>query len=73
VAIYRLLQGKALGPEDIEQLSAAYEAALKTLDLPSRADPVTEKVAKRIFEVWQTGVRDPAEICAIAIKELGIP
>ena len=73
MAIYRLLQGKALDPEDIKRVSAAYESALKVLQLLNREDPVTETVAKRIFEVWQTGVHDPAKICAIALKQLGIP
>jgi hypothetical protein len=73
VALYRLMQGQAFSPEDVERLSAAYEAALKLLDLPNRADPVTEIVAKRIIEAAQRGLIDPAKICAAAIKDLGIP
>ncbi len=71
MAIYRLLQAQAFGPEEITRLSAAYEAALEILHLPDRANPVREIVAKRIIEVAQTGVRDPAKICAAAIKEIG--
>jgi len=66
------MQGQAFGPEDIERLSAAYELALKALQLPNRTDAVTEIVAKRIIEIAQRGVTDPAEICAAAIKDLGI-
>jgi hypothetical protein len=71
VAIYRLLQGKALDQEDIRRVSGAHEAALKILQL-NRDDPATEIVAKRVFEVWQTGIREPAEICAIALEQLGL-
>jgi hypothetical protein len=73
VAIYRLLQESAFSPEDIDRIAAAYEAALKILHLPDRNDPVTEIVAKRIIEIAQSGIRDPAKICADAIKGLGIP
>ena len=73
VAIYRLLQGKALDQEDIRRVSDAYEAALKTLQTSNRHDPITETVAKQIFAVWQTGVRDPAKICAIALEQLRLP
>jgi hypothetical protein len=69
VAIYRLLQAQAFGPEDIESLTAAYEAALKALGLANRTDPITELVAKRIIEIAQTGVLDPTKLCAAALKE----
>jgi hypothetical protein len=67
------MQGRAFSPEDVERLSAAYEAALKLLNFPNRTDPVTEIVAKRIIEVAQRGVTDSTKICATALKELGIP
>jgi len=28
-------------------------------------------VAKKIIEIGQTGVRDPADVSALAVKELG--
>jgi len=34
-------------------------------------DPLKELIAKKIIEVAQTGVRDPAQISRLAIKELG--
>jgi hypothetical protein len=70
MAIYRLLQGSAFGPEEIQSLTTAYEDALNILGLSNRADPMTEVLAKRIIEVAQTGIRDPAEICALAIENL---
>ena len=72
MAIYRLLQGQAFGPEDIEHISAAYEAALNALRLTNRTDPITELVAKRIIAIAQTGVLDPNMLCAAALKEFDL-
>jgi hypothetical protein len=38
-----------------------------------RDDPITEMIARKIVEIAQTGVHDPAQLSAIAIKEIGIP
>jgi hypothetical protein len=73
VAIYRLLQNSAFGPEDIRLLATAYESALRALKLNDRDDPITQLVAKRIIEAVQTGLRDPDSLCATAIKDLSIP
>jgi hypothetical protein len=70
--IYRLLQNMPMGPEEIGRLTTAYEQALRTIGLVDRNDPIAEMVAKKIIEIGQTGVRDPAEISALAIKELGV-
>jgi hypothetical protein len=37
-----------------------------------RAIPLAEMIAKKIIEIAQTGVREPADISALAIKELGV-
>jgi hypothetical protein len=50
----------------------AYEQTLKALCLKDRNDPLTEMIAKRIIEIGQTGVKDPAQISQLAIKGLGI-
>jgi len=73
VAIYRLLQNAVFGPEDVQRLSTAYENALRALELTDRSDPITQIIAKRIIEAAQTGMRDPATLCAIAIKDLRVP
>ena len=57
----------SLGPEDIEGLVAAYEQALIALGIEDRNDPMAELVAKKVFEIRQMGVRDPAKICSIAV------
>ena len=46
---------------------AAYEQALIALGIEDRNDPMTEFVAKKVFEIRQMGVRDPAKICSIAV------
>jgi hypothetical protein len=72
VAIYKLLHNTPLGPEEISRLTKAYERTLKTLRLKDRDDPLTQLIAKKIFEIGQTGIEDPAEISKLAIKQLGI-
>ena len=72
MAIYRLFQNSPLGPEEISRLSEAYERTLRTLSLVDRNDPLTEMIAKKIIEIGQTGVKEPAQISKLAIKDLGI-
>ena len=61
-----------MGPEEIAVLTEAYEATLQQLRLVDRSDPITQLIAKKIIEVGQRGVRDPEQISALAIKELGV-
>jgi hypothetical protein len=70
VAIYRLLQKSAFGPEDTKRMGEAYELALSQLGLSDRRDPFTEIVAKLIIEIAQTGEKDPSRICALAVSRL---
>ena len=72
VTIHRLFARSALGPDEIAVLVAAYEQTLLKLDLVDRDDPITQLVAKKIIEIGQTGLKDPAQISARAIEELGI-
>jgi len=70
VAIYRMLRTASFSPEVNEQLAAAYEDAVRALRLANRADPVTTIIARRIIDAAKTGERDPARLCALAIKDL---
>jgi len=72
VAIYRLLQKSAFGPEDIKRLSLAYEDVLLALDLKDRTDPATELIAKKIIEIARTGVRDPKQICNAVVVDFQV-
>jgi len=58
-------------PEEISRVTAAYEQALHTL-CKDRDDPLTEMIAKTIIKIAQTGVHDPAQLSALAIKQLGV-
>jgi hypothetical protein len=73
MAIYRLLKFSAFQPEEITCMTAAYEDALRVLQLSDRQDPITELVAKKIIEAAQTGERDSQRIRERALRELGIP
>jgi hypothetical protein len=70
MAIYRLLQNSAFGPEEIDRMTIAYEEALRVLGLTDRADPMTEILAKKIVEIAQTGERDPIRICTSAVAAI---
>jgi hypothetical protein len=60
-----------MGPEEISRLTKAYEQALRGIGLVDRNDPLSEMVAKRVIKIAQSGVRDPTDIAARAIMELG--
>ena len=68
--INRLLQGSALGSEEVERLNRAYTHALRSLHLVDRNDPIVDMVAKKIIEVGATGISDPEQISKLAIKQL---
>jgi hypothetical protein len=48
----------------------AYGLALGELDLLNRSDPLCETVAQYIIEAAQTGEKDPARLCALAIRRI---
>lgn len=70
MAIYLHLQTHDMEPKEVSRITEAYEQALRTLCVQDRDDPLTEMVAKKIIKIAQTDARDPAEIAALAIKEL---
>ena len=70
MAIYLHLQNHAMGPKEVSRVTEAYEQALRTLCVKDRDDPLTEMIAKKIIKIAQTGIKDPAQISALAIKEL---
>jgi hypothetical protein len=72
MAIYRLLKTGVFDPPAIECMTAAYEDALRTLQLADRQDSITELVAKKIIEAAQLGENDPARLCKRALEDLGV-
>lgn len=72
MAIYRLIANGSFEPEEIEVMTAAYEAALLDLGLVDRDDPITEIVASAIVSITSRGERDPVTIKDRALNALGI-
>ena len=72
MAIYRLIANGTFGPEEIQAMTAAYEAALIDLGLVDRDDPITEIVATAILTITSTGERDPATIKDRALNAIGV-
>ncbi|MDA9398781.1 hypothetical protein [Bradyrhizobium sp. CCBAU 45389] len=70
--IHQLIQDAAVEPEMVSRITKAYAQTLHALCVKDRDDPLTEMVAKKIIKVAQSGVHDPAEISALAIKELEV-
>ena len=72
MAIYRLIASGHFGPDEIEAMTKAYEAALISLSVVDRKDPITELVARSIVNVAATGERDPVTIERRALSALGL-
>jgi len=61
-----------MGPKEVNCIIEAYEQALHTLCVKDRDDPLTQMIAKKIIKIAQTGVRDAAQLSALAISELDV-
>jgi hypothetical protein len=70
MAIYRVLQEAAFGPEAVKAMTTAYEEVLKELKLTDRSDTLAEIVARKIIECAQTGERDPNRLRDVVLKSL---
>jgi hypothetical protein len=71
MTIRRLLKDSKLGAQEVRYLQVAYKRTLRSLHLVDRSDPIAELVARKIIEIGIAGVRDPAEICKVAVRQLG--
>ncbi len=72
MAIYKLITNGSFGPDEINVMKAAYEAALIDVGVTDRDDPITELIAKSIVNVTATGERDPKAVMERALNALGI-
>jgi hypothetical protein len=72
VAIYRLIRNGSFGPDEIEVMTSAYEAALIDVGVTDRNDPITELIAKSIVNVTATGERDSKQVMERALHALGV-
>ncbi len=68
MVIYGLLRNTPLG--ETGHLIAAYELTLRALDVVDRNDPRTLIIAKKVLEIGETDLKDPAEISKRAVKAL---
>ena len=73
MTIHRLIQTLAFNQDDLERLAAAYEEALQALHIGDWDDPINKVIAQRIIEGARTGVRDPHDLCKMAVKDLIVP
>jgi len=71
--IHCLIQNLSFNQDDIERLAEAYEEALRALHISDRDDPINQVIAQRIIEGARKGVRDPGDLCKMAIKDLMVP
>jgi len=62
-AILKNEHPSAFGPEDIENLTTAFEAALSKLGLVDRNDPATIAIAKLIIISAKKGISEPTRLC----------
>ena len=67
----RLLKSRGIETENSETLKRAFKLALDGLYLVDRNDPVCEIVARKVIEIGLDGARNPHEIAALTIKQLG--
>jgi hypothetical protein len=68
VPLRPFLEGNSFGPDDLQAMTAAFEAALDKLGLKDRTDAATELVAKRIIALAKRGERDPVKLCEDALR-----
>ena len=54
----------------MSRLKTAYEQALRGIGLVDQDDPLSEMVAKKVFKIAKSGVRDATDIAALAILDL---
>jgi hypothetical protein len=58
----------SFGPAEIKVLTAAFEDALRALQLADRADPLSNTIAKRIIDLARLGERDPVRLREYALE-----
>jgi len=72
MAIHKLIANGSFGPDEIEVMKAAYEAALVDVGVADPDDPITDLIAKSIVNVTASGERNPKEVMERALNALGV-
>jgi len=69
--IRRYLDDRWFDEETTRLMGLAFEMALASLRFtPGHADPLRERIARKIVELAQAGERDPERLCDGALKDL---
>jgi len=63
------LARQAFEPDVVRNMSLAFDSARKVLGLRTREDPATTRVAQKVIELAQRGIRDVATLRAMTLKE----
>src|SRR4029453_14847173 len=71
MAIYKMIANGSFGPDEIEVMKSAYEAALIEVGVTDRQDAITELIAKSIVNVKAIGERDSRQVMERALNALG--
>ena len=72
MAIHKLIGNGSFGPDEIEVMKAAYEAALADVGVTNPDDPITDLIAKAIVNVIASGERNPKQVMERALNALGV-
>ena len=68
MAICKLIANGSFGPDEIEVMKSAYEAALIDVGVTDQDDPITDLIARSIVTVTSTGERDPHRVMERALN-----
>src|ERR1700720_3393848 len=63
------LARQAFEPEAVRNMSLAFDSACEALGLRTREDLATTRVAEKVIELAQRGIRDVATLRAMTLKE----
>ena len=70
--ISEFLDGLKFDPETKRVMGVAFETTCAAFRL-DKTDPIPETVAKKIIELANAGVRDPDQLCELALNDLRRP
>ncbi len=68
--VRKILEGASYDPETVRVLCAAYDRAKQELHDTGQPEIVREILAQRILDLAEQGERDPARLCAGALRSL---
>jgi len=69
--IRSMLEQGGFDPQEVDEITAAFEATLAALQLVRRFDPITTLIARTIIECARTGRIDRIRLRDCAIQALG--